>query len=332
MLQGWLASLLLVLVVSFSQPVHASKEMTQQEVERWLQSQVVLQKVDDFLLLVEQDDTDGLKFALNRLALPQQEVARFLLLKHIEDNERILSPKMAIFVQGQKSLPPTYTMLERGDGYEFSIPAFNYPAISARLIKRWNSDQKTLEFILQAESEQLVLRDWLSEGSDYERKIREDLLVKEFDSLSPKANAFISQQLTDTNITEWLPSTRVLVRMAQVNEDAALYDLLWKMRADYHSQVELERLASLSSPFAQQQIMAAARNPSLKRQAITELAQITPLPNEVKTFLVTRMTKVEDASFVASQLAQNGHGGWVRDVLSTNSQVKASLVLQALSN
>lgn len=44
MLQGWLASLLLVLAVSFSQPVYASKEMTQQEVDHWMQSPVVLQK------------------------------------------------------------------------------------------------------------------------------------------------------------------------------------------------------------------------------------------------------------------------------------------------
>lgn len=332
MLQGWLASILLSITVLLSPFALASKEMTRDEVNHWLESPLIQQKVDEYMALVLSDDTDELKFALNRLALPQQEVARFLLLHEMEQQALILTSKMAIFVKSQKSLPPTYTMLERGDGYEFTVPAFNYPAISARLMKRWHSDQKTIEFILQVEQEQLVLRDWLSEGSDYDVQIREDLLVKEFDSLSPEANAYLTHQLTETTITEWLPSTRVLVRMAQVNQDEKLYELLWKMRADYHSQLELERLATLKTPFAQQQIMLATRNPSLKEQAIVELARINPLPEEVKAFLVTRMTKVDDASFVASQLAQNGHDGWVRDVASSNRQVKSSLILQALSN
>lgn len=332
MLQGWLASLLLVFAALLSQPAFASKEMTQQEVNQWISNPIVQQKVTEYMDLVMKDDIDGLKFALNRFALPQQEVARYVLLQEIEQRSIILTPKMAIFVKSQKSLPTTYTMLERGDGYEFSIPAFNYPAISARLIKSWNSDQKTLEFILQVEREELVLRDWLSEGTDYDRQIREDLLVREFDSLSPEANAYLTKQLTEATITEWLPSTRVLVRMAQVNQDEKLYELLWKMRADYHSQAELERLAQVKSPFAMHQIMLASRNPSLKQQAITELASINPLPENVKNFLVARMTSVDDASFVATQLAQNGHSGWVRDVASSNSQVKASLILQALSN
>lgn len=142
MLQGWLASLLLVFAALLSQPAFASKEMTQQEVNQWISNPIVQQKVTEYMDLVMKDDIDGLKFALNRLALPQQEVARYVLLQEIEQRSIILTPKMAIFVKSQKSLPTTYTMLERGDSYEFSIPAFNYPAISARLIKSWNSDQK----------------------------------------------------------------------------------------------------------------------------------------------------------------------------------------------
>ena len=61
----------------------ASKEMTRDEVNHWLESPLIQQKVDEYMALVLSDDTDELKFALNRLALPQQEVARFLLLHEI---------------------------------------------------------------------------------------------------------------------------------------------------------------------------------------------------------------------------------------------------------
>ncbi len=93
--------------------------MTQQEVNQWISNPIVQQKVTEYMDLVMKDDIDGLKFALNRLALPQQEVARYVLLQEIEQRSIILTPKMAIFVKSQKSLPTTYTMLERGDGYEF---------------------------------------------------------------------------------------------------------------------------------------------------------------------------------------------------------------------
>ncbi|MGV2990605.1 hypothetical protein ACE1OE_23595 [Vibrio sp. E150_011] len=332
MLQGWLASFLLSLAVLVVPSAMASKEMTREEVNYWLNSTQIQLKVSEYIDLVERDEVDSLRFSLNRLALPQQEVARFLLLQDIEYRNTILTSKMAIFVKSQKSLPSIYTVLERGEGYEFSVPAFNYPAISARLIKQWNSDQKTLDFILLAESGQLSLREWLSEGSDYDRQSRENILVSEFDSLSPQGSHFLIGQLTNTKVTEWLPSTQVLVRMAQVSEDEQLYQLLWKMRADHNSQAELERLADVQSVFAQQQMMQAAMNPSLKQQALSELAQINPLPDEVKQFLVSRMTLSDDASFVAKQLAQNGHSGWVRDVVSTNNDVKASLILRALSN
>ncbi|MCL9777406.1 hypothetical protein [Vibrio methylphosphonaticus] len=332
MLQGWLASLLLSFAVVITSPAVASKEMAKEEVNYWLNSKQVQLKVSEFVRLVEKDEIDSLKFSINRLALPQQEVARFLLLQNIEQRDIILTSKMAIFVRGQQSLAPTYTVLERGEGYEFSVPAFNYPAISSRLIKQWQNDQKTLDFILLTESGQLNLREWLSEGSDYDKQNRESVLVNEFDSLSPRGSDFLIGQLTNTKVTEWLPSTRVLVRMAQESEDEQLYQLLWKMRADHNSQSELERLAALDTPFSQQQIMLAAMNPSLKNQALSELAQINPLPDEVKQFLVSRMTTSDDASFVAQQLAQYGHSGWVRDVVSTNSDVKENLILRALSN
>ncbi|MEF1189416.1 hypothetical protein QTO04_08945, partial [Vibrio parahaemolyticus] len=76
----------------------------------------------------------------------------------LEQQNIILTPRMALFVESQVRLTPTYQMLERGDGYEFSVPAFNYPAIASRLIKRWKQDQSTLDFVLQADSQQELKR------------------------------------------------------------------------------------------------------------------------------------------------------------------------------
>ena len=53
---------------------------------------------------------------------------------------------------------PTYQVLERGDGYEFSVPAFNYPAIAHRLLKQWQQDQSTLAFVLEAERGELIFK------------------------------------------------------------------------------------------------------------------------------------------------------------------------------
>ena len=48
------------------------------------------------------------------------------------------------------------------------------------------------------------------------------------------------------------------------------------MKADYHSQAELVRLAETKQTFALEQVMAATKNPRLKDEAITLLDQGEP--------------------------------------------------------
>ncbi|MCA2442092.1 MULTISPECIES: hypothetical protein, partial [Vibrio] len=231
------------------------------------------------------------------------EVVRFRLLEKLEQQNIILTPRMALFVESQVRLTPTYQMLERGDGYEFSVPAFNYPAIASRLIKRWKQDQSTLDFVLQAERKELNLQQWLT-GTSQQIQTRESLLIRELDSLSPSALKALTTQLTQANVTSWLPSTAVVVRMAQVSQDKAMYDLLWRMRADYNSQQELKRLADTGDAFSLQQLMNATINPSLKPHAIRLLTKSNPLSPEVKQFLIAKMALSEEATLVARQLAQ----------------------------
>ncbi|EGR1584274.1 hypothetical protein ACOQ0N_004616 [Vibrio parahaemolyticus] len=329
MQQGMLSSLLLSLSLLTLPVAVSAKEMQESVVEQWLQDTQIQTKVSELLEYVVRDEVDSLKFSLDRLAFPQQEVVRFRLLEKLEQQNIILTPRMALFVESQVRLTPTYQMLERGDGYEFSVPAFNYPAIASRLIKRWKQDQSTLDFVLQAERKELNLQQWLT-GTSQQIQTRESLLIRELDSLSPSALKALTTQLTQANVTSWLPSTAVVVRMAQVSQDKAMYDLLWRMRADYNSQQELKRLADTGDAFSLQQLMNATINPSLKPLAIRLLTKSNPLSPEVKQFLIAKMALSEEATLVARQLAQQGHQTWLEELISSNRQVKARQIEQVL--
>ena len=331
-MQQWmLSSILLSILFVLGVPALVAKEMPAERVELWLQSDHMHAKTGELLLYVVEDDIDTLNFALQRLAFPQQEVVRYMLLKKLEQQDVILSPKMAIFVERQKSMISTYQVLERGDGYEFTIPAFDYSAIASRLLKRWQQDQLTLDFVMQAERQDLNLRQWLTEGSDYQNQTREQLLIREFDSLSLEAVEYLTHQLTDEVVISWLPSTEVMVRLAQVSEAAEVYKLVWLMKVDHHSQNELKRLAKVADTFAVQQIMQAASNPNLSEQALKELTRIKPMSQEVKAFLITRMGNNDDVSYIASQLAQQGYSVWLAELVSSNKKVKRSAILSVLN-
>ncbi|KGK16952.1 hypothetical protein [Vibrio navarrensis] len=329
MQQGMLSSLLLTTSLLFGPVLVSAQEMQTETAQQWLQDQQVHSKVAELLEYVARDQTNELKFALERLALPQQEVVRFLLLDKLEKQDVILTPRMAIFVESQIKMIPSYQVVEKGDGYEFTVPAFNYPAVANRLLKRWKQDQTTLDFILAAERGELQLQNWLA-GPQSLVQMREALLIRELDSLSPEALDGLVKQLTATPLTTWLPPSPVVVRLAQVSEEAEMYNLLWRMKADHVSQNELERLASVGDDFSWRQIMSSTQNPSLKAQAITLLTKANPLTAEVKQFLITRMALPDDAPLVARELAKQGHSSWLEEVIAGNNRVKRGLILQAL--
>ncbi|EPW6890336.1 hypothetical protein ACWOWW_004029 [Vibrio vulnificus] len=329
MQHGLLSSLLLSLSLFWMPQIALAKEVPADTVQQWLQDQQVESKVSELLDYALRDKTNELKFSLERLALPQQEVVRYVLLDKLEKNQVILTPRMALFVESQIKRTPAYQVVEKGEGYEFTVPAFNYPAIASRLIKRWKQDQSTLEFILLAEQGKLDLQTWLS-GSTNQIQLRESLLLKELDSLSPEALDRLVNQLVDKPITTWLPSSAVVVRFAQVSERSDVYHLLWRMKADHNSQAELTRLATMGDEQALQQVMAAALNPSLKEQAIQVLASKHPLSQDVKQFLITRMALPDDAALVAKELSKQGHERWLQEVLSGSYPVKRHLIAQAL--
>ena len=330
MQQGMLSSLLLSLFLFCAWPSAASIEITSDTAQKWLQEEQIRHKSAELLQYAVHDEFDSLRFSLQRLALLPQEAARFLLLQKIEQLDLALTPNMVIFIEEQQALAPTYQVVEKEQGYEFSTPAFDSSAIASRLLKRWRQEQTILDFLVKAERQELVLKTWLS-GTQYQVKIRETLLIRELDTVSPSALAALTEQLTSEPVTRWLPSTQVMVRLAQVSEDPKIYKLLWLMRVDFSIQQELTRLASVSDEFAIKQIMAASENPSLKVQAIKALVRISPMRPDIRDFLIAKMSINEEVNLVATALVEQGHSRWLKDLLVSNSQVKSRGILQALS-
>lgn len=326
MRQGMLYTLLLILVLftSSSWAVIISKQ-TRQKV---LDDLTLQQKVGDLYQLAMNNRINALSFSMERLALPQQEAARYLLFRRFENNGIALSASLYGFVQKQNSQSPTYQLMEYGHDYEFSVPAFNYPTIGFRLMKRWDQDQKTVDFILHSELHELDLKTWLSgpKKSDHEQ-----LLLRELDNLSRPAIDFLTKQLTTTNVTSWLPSSRVMVKLARITQDPQVYKLLWLMRSDHVIEGELSRLATHRDAFAISQLMLAARNPKLTSQAIDELVSIHPMDKDVETFLVQRLSNSEDASLTAKALVTYGHRHWLEEIMNSNRHVKTRLIMQTLS-
>ncbi|MFY2510213.1 hypothetical protein ACN3E9_18645 [Vibrio pectenicida] len=330
MQQGMLSSVLLCTSLFIGAPSAFATEMQPKQVELLIDNQQINQKVAELLQSATQGNADSLNFALERMALPQQEVARYLLLKKMEAQNVPLTPSMSLFVEQQKSMAPAYQVLDRGEGYEFSIPAFNYPAIASRILKRWKQDALALDFVHHAERGELSLKSWLS-GDEYQLQLREALFLRELSSLSSEAVEGLVSQLTDETITSWLPSSQIMVHLAQTSRSPEVYKLLWQMRADYHSQVELSRLAELGDAFSVSQIMSASYNPSLKEQAIKELARIKPMTEKVKEFLVARITLHDEVSLVATELANQGYSPWLKELANRNPQVRSHAILNALS-
>lgn len=326
MQQGLLYSFLLSLAL-YTGSVSAV-DMSTTEQQKLLQDVTLQHKVEQLYDYAIQDNIDALSFALQRLALPQQEAARFLLFQKMEQQNLSLSSLLVDFVQLQNRILPVYQITEKGDGYEFSVPAFNYSSIGLRLLKHWKRDQRAVDFVLKAEMKDLNLKQWLSGPN---RISHEKLLIEDLDKLSVAAIQGLVDQLTSVKVTSWLPSSAVMVRLAQISHNQDIYKLLWLMRSDSAIEAELERLSSRKDPFAISQLMLAVQNPRLKDQAIRALAQVDPMSDEVKQFLVDRLSDDNDVVSVARTLVEHGRQNWLQELLDSNKHVKATAIMQALN-
>lgn len=329
MRQGLLASILLS--ASLLTGHVSASEVQPSFVNSLLVDQQLNKKVDELHQYLIDGDIITLNFSLNRLSMPQQEAVRFMLVQQIEQQQLILDPKGTIWLKQQLTIHPTYTIKEQGNGYVVTKLAFDYSSIASRVLSQMSKDQQVLDFILAAEEHRLVLSEWLV-GEPHEVRVRQSIVLAELDSLTPEALDYLVAQITDDPLSVWLPTTEVMVRLAQLSQNSEVYKILWKMRTDQHSIAELERLSSVApDPFATQQLMLATNNPSLKQNAFASLAQLHPLPKDVQQFLLAKIDHIQDGGAVAIHLANYGHAPWLESLPTTRNKVRKQHVRLALS-
>lgn len=328
MRQGLSAIIFLLSIVLFG-PFAQASEMTQSEVSSWLNNPNAQSSADHLYQLALQDKVPEIQSSLDSTPLPKQEVVRYLLLKKIEDGRLVLSSRLAIFIQSQQTLSPRYQVTESGDGYSVTLPAFNASLVATRLVSDWEQDQTNIDFIIKAENNQLQLASWL-QGDAYHIKQKEDLFLKEADSLSLQALQHLSNQLVGNSIVKWLPSTSIVIKLAQLTDDERLYSLLWKMKADEKSIQELQRLAEVGDEFALQQIMNATQNPTIKSIAINHLVGIKPMTTQVQAFLVDKLNHNRDGLMVAQALSSTEHHDWLISLLQSGQVSQSQTLLNSL--
>lgn len=323
-----LAIIFLLNIVLTGQWVQAS-EMTHNEVTSWFTNPKVQSSVEQIYQLALQDQVPEIQTSLDGMPMPRQEVVRYLFLKKVEDTRLVLSPRLAIFIQSHQTRQPLYQYSESGEGYSVTLPAFNASLVANRLINHWKLDQTTLDFIIEAENNQLQLANWL-QGDDYQVKQKEALFVTEADSLSPQALQFLSNQLVGNSLN-WLPTTPIVIKLAQLTKDERLYNLLWKMKGDDHSLKEIQRLAQQADPFSLQQVMNATHNPAIKPIALKQLTSIKPMPESVQTFLIERLNHSGDGLLVAQTLSESEHYDWLVSLLESGQVSQSQALLKSIA-
>lgn len=333
MRHGMLWTFLLILPWLFQTAF--AQEITPSTRQLWLESDNVQQNTADIVRFARIGDVDAMAQALSQLPTNEQEAVRFLLLEHIETEEMLLTAEVAEYVQSLSLIAPAFYLRHFGDGYEFVTPAFSYPSIANRIVKKWQYDQKVTQFILAVERQELSLEKWLNEGSLTENKLREQLLIAEMDGLSPPAILFLVEQVlqTDNKIIFWLPSNAVMVKLAQLSNQPKLYSMLWKMKTDKSSKQELFRLMEVADEFSIKMIIGSASNPSLNEEVIKYFAAKRPKVEVIEDFLVASLSVKENdkAYFTASELSKQGYDKWLKELLISTPSVNSRAIKKVLS-
>lgn len=308
--QGRFAFILLCVALLASELASATS-ISREDAQQWLKNSQVSVVVDQLYDNAAKNDTEKLVLRLESLSMPNQEIARYLLLKKLEASQFVLSPDMAAFVLSQTKHSPAYTIEESGNGYQTMIPAFNSSVVATRLMRVRSKTQSNLDFILSVEERNLELHQWL-QGSDSQIKQRESLLISSMDSLSPQAISYLVNQIAGDKVIQWLPTSAVMVKLAEISQDPRIYHLLWRMKRDVELESEVNRLAAIGDAFSIQQLVNAADNPALKSLAVMALVKIKPMPIGLEQFFVARLNQDKDRESLRSLLIENGYGPWLQ--------------------
>ncbi len=330
MRQGWLWLILIFCSLQMVTSVGQAQEMSLEQRDNWLAQPDLSEKVDELLALARNNDIGKLDFSIQGLAFPQQEVIRYLLLQRLEQSHLTLSDQLAAFVAKQRLLAPLYHIVAKGDGFEFYSPAFDYPAVANRLMKSGREKQSVSEFIQNVRERKLDLKLWLT-GEPDQAERHQVLLLQELPQLTAEEVQYLAGQIRQKGVVSWLPSNRIMVALAKVSQDPALYKLLWLKRADLDSEREVTRLAQLHDPFSVEQLILASHNPRLKRLVQSSMTRIFPMPDRVRQFLIEQMSHKDDVNFVARKLIEQGYRSWLEELAAKNDQVQSTLLKQELA-
>lgn len=335
MRQGLFAIVLFINAILSPLPVLASEgrqpiEVTQEEVNIWLHDPQAQDLVDHIYKDVLLDKPDAVQTALQAIPLPTQETVRFLLLKKMETEGIVLTSEMADFIQTIQQHPPIYMVSEHGNDYIANMPVLNSSLVAHRLLINWQQDQARSEFLIAVEKHDLNFLSWLKSHPE-QIQVRENILLSEADDLSPEALQYLVEQLVGTPIIEWVPSSKVVVKLAQLTLDERLYRLLWKMKVESATNKEIKRLAKVGDDFSINQLILATQNPTLKPAAIESLIQIRPVTPTIKDFLLKELNSESDRVVIAQQLMASAHRDWLMDLLENNKINNAQSLLDRLT-
>ena len=325
MRHGRLWLILIFCLQSLILPLVQAEEMSAIQRDHWLVRPDLSEKVDELMVLVKQNDIETLDFSIQSLAFPQQEVIRFLLLQRLQSVSTPFSIETENFVASHRLLAPKYHLVEKGNGFEFLFPAFDYPAVASRLMNEWQRDHDTKEFVANVELRLLDFKQWLTGEPDVVEK-RQALLLGSLDQLEKSDIEYLVNQITGPDVVSWLPSNQVMVELAKASHNQALYKLLWLMRSDLYSENEVLRLGNQNTEFALEQLILASQNPRLKQKALTAITRSFPMRDFVRDYLMAQLNQDEDVNFVARQLIHNGYQTWLKELVAAKANIKREQV------
>ncbi|GAD91042.1 MULTISPECIES: hypothetical protein [Vibrio] len=286
-------------------------ELTQQQKQQMLADTQSHDDAQRIVALALSDQSDKANFDLLRIKQPQQEVVRFLAIKSIAENHPQYTSDLAVFVDSQRKVPSSLTLVEQGDGFRFSSPAFAYQQLAQRLMDDWDLNEQEMNFYIAVENGKLNLRTWLTENPELTSP-RERLLIENVVKLSEDGMSFLAQQVTTNNVVSWLPSTEVMVAIASASHSPELYNILWKMKTNSAVNRELERLGADGSEFSIQQLILASSNPSLNKRSLQLLAKYAPTSQPAEDFLVSKMNNRNDAQVISTSIQEYGYSSWFK--------------------
>lgn len=328
MKHGWLMMSWWLLLGLFSHS-SAATVMTQEEASSWMVNPQVQVSTEQLYQLALQDKIADLQTALQAIPLPKQEVTRYLLLKRIESDHLALSPSLLVFLQSQQQQQPVYQLIESYEDYSTSYPAFNTALVANRVLSAWQQEQRNIDLIMAVESGELQLKDWL-QGDEFQRQQKEQLFLQEVDRFSEPALQQLVQQIDGSSVVQWLPSTAIVIKLAQRTQDEKLYDVLWKMKANDSSVEEVQRLGQVADSFSLQQVMNATKNPVLKPLAIQQLVKVQPMTPSIQAFLIEKLNQNSDGLMVARALSESEHHDWLVSLVQEGQVSHGQNLLQSM--